>query len=98
MIQTVDAGVEVNLALPPPLLPDAPRATAPLARAAARRGDATALAWARIAPRRAVRRRRAVTALLWTEVDLANRRLYLRRASSKNKKPYTLVLTASCCD
>jgi hypothetical protein len=45
-----------------------------------------------------VRRRRAVTALLWTEVDLANRRLYLRRASSKNKKPYTLVLTASCCD
>jgi integrase len=38
-------------------------------------------------------RRRAVTSLRWPDIDLPNQRLYLRRASSKNSKPYVLVLT-----
>jgi len=38
-------------------------------------------------------RKGAVRGLRWTDVDRDNRRGYLRRAGSKNKKPYVIVLT-----
>jgi len=38
-------------------------------------------------------RKGALKALRWPDVDRENGRLYLRRASSKNKKPYVIVLT-----
>jgi integrase len=38
-------------------------------------------------------RKGAVTGLRWEAVDRENRRVYLRRSGSKNKKPYVLVLT-----
>ncbi len=39
-------------------------------------------------------RKGAVKALRWADVDRENRRAYLRRAGSKNKKPYVIVLIA----
>lgn len=38
-------------------------------------------------------RKGALRRLLWTDVDRAARRIYLRRAGSKNGKPYVLVMT-----
>jgi len=38
-------------------------------------------------------RKGALKALRWPDVDRENGRLYLRRAGSKNKKPYVIVLT-----
>ncbi len=38
-------------------------------------------------------RKGALKALRWPDVDRENRRVYLRRAGSKNKKPYVIVLT-----
>jgi integrase len=38
-------------------------------------------------------RKGALTGLRWEAVDRENRRVYLRRSGSKNKKPYVLVLT-----
>lgn len=38
-------------------------------------------------------RKGALKSLRWSDVDRENRRVYLRRAGSKNKKPYVIVLT-----
>lgn len=38
-------------------------------------------------------RKGSVQSLRWTDVDRENRRVYLRRAGSKNKKPYVIVVT-----
>lgn len=43
-------------------------------------------------------RKGALRSLRWSDVDRENRRAYLRRAGSKNKKPYVIVLTGDLAD